>query len=162
MIISRSIELDYGHTLPNHYSFCNQIHGHRAKVVSYVQGEVDNQINNSSQGMVLDFKILKQLMMSEIHDVLDHGFAVWIDDEDDLKFIVKRNKKYLLTGEPPTAEYLAKWGFNQLYSKLPKEIILQSLEWYETPTSVAKYSLEDKLKDNNFFQPLINIYGVKE
>ena len=137
--ISRKIELDYGHTLPNHFSFCSQLHGHRATVIAHVQGKVNSTVGDSSQGMVLDFKILKELMMEKIHDVLDHGFAVWKDDKEDLEFIIKRNKKYLITDEPPTAEYLAKWSYNQLASFLPKEISLIKVEWYETPSSVAQY-----------------------
>lgn len=143
MLISKEIQLDYGHTLPNHYSFCNQVHGHRARVIAYVEGPLITNTGDSSEGMVLDFSILKQLMMSEIHAVLDHGFAVWKDDKEDLEFIVKRNKKYLITDSPPTAEFLAKWAYLQLLSKLPKDISLMGVEWYETPNSKAVYSSDD-------------------
>lgn len=139
MIITREIGIDYGHTLPNHFSFCNQIHGHRARIIAYVEGDTVTDENSSSQGMVLDFKILKQLMMEHIHDVLDHGFAVWEKDEKDLEFIKERNSRYLITEEPPTAEYLAKWAFHQIAGKLPKELELLKIDWYETPNSCATY-----------------------
>jgi len=138
--ISREIGLDYGHTLPNHFSFCNQLHGHRARVIAVVEGEVNATEGSSSQGMVFDFKILKELMTTEIHDVLDHGFAVWSRDEKDRDFVTARNKKYIITPEPPTAEYLAKWAFYQLEKKLPKELTLVEVKWYETPGAEATYS----------------------
>ena len=141
MQISKAIELDYGHTLPNHFSFCNQIHGHRAKVVATVSGEVCTQPGDSGQGMLLDFIFLKKAMMEKIHAVLDHGFAVWKEDVEDLGFIVNRNKKFLITEEPPTAEFLAKWAYLQILSEIPQGLNLESVTWYETPTSAATFGL---------------------
>lgn len=138
--ISREIGVDYGHTLPNHFSFCNQLHGHRGRVIATVEGDVDDTEGSSSQGMVFDFKILKELMTTEIHDVLDHGFAVWEKDKKDMDFVVARNSKYLITDEPPTAEFLAKWAFLQLEKKLPSNITLVEVKWYETPGAEATYS----------------------
>jgi len=149
MQISREIQLDYGHTLPNHYSFCNQIHGHRARVIATIEGEVSKIKNDSSQGMVMDFKFLKTFMMEYIHKILDHGFAVWKEDKEDFDFIIKRNKKFLVLNDPPTAENLAKWAFNQLKDKFSKNIILIKVDWYETPSSFAIYTKED-LKNEKF------------
>lgn len=144
MEVTKRIELDYGHTLPKHYSFCSQIHGHRAYIDATVEGTMLNKENDSSQGMVLDFKFMKDIMMKYIHDVLDHGFAVWEKDEADKEFILKRNTKVLLTNDPPTAECLAKWAFNQLYDKIPKGLQLKNIRWYETPTSYAEYNIDNK------------------
>jgi len=150
MYVTKSIELDYGHTLPNHYSFCSQIHGHRAKVEATVEGEVSDKVGDSNQGMVLDFKFLKQALMTKVHDVLDHGFAVWKDDKEDLEFIVKRNSKVLITDEPPTAEYLAKWAYHQIQTELPGGLKLNKIKWYETPTSFATYTKECFRRDTYF------------
>lgn len=139
IIICRRIELDYGHTLPNHYSFCNQIHGHRAVIEAYVSGEVNTTPGDSSEGMVLDFSILKKLMMEHIHGVLDHGFAVWDQDAEDRAFIEQRNSKVLVTPQPPTAEYLAEWAFHQVGPHLPQDIALERIVWWETPNSRAVY-----------------------
>lgn len=139
MEITRRIELDYGHTLPNHYSFCSQIHGHRASVEATVRGDIIKKKGASSQGMVLDFKFLKETMMDHIHGVLDHGFAVWKDDKQDLAFITKRNEKYLVMLDPPTAENLAAWAYNQLVQHMPVGILLVSVRWWETPNSVAEF-----------------------
>lgn len=144
MEVTKRIEVDYGHTLPRHYSFCSQIHGHRAFIDATIEGKINKTENDSSQGMVVDFKLLKEIMMNNIHDILDHGFAVWEKDEVDKEFILKRNTKFLVTKEPPTAEYLAKWAFYQIDDKLPDEIILKSVKWYETPSSYAEYTIDDK------------------
>lgn len=145
--VSKRIELDYGHTLPNHYSFCNQLHGHRGFVEAYVTGVVVDTPGDSSQGMVLDFTILKKTMMDKVHGLLDHGFAVWKDDKEDLDFVVKRNTRFLITNEPPTAEFLVKWAYSQIVSGLPSALTLDKVIWYETPTSAAYYTREDWLED---------------
>lgn len=162
MIIKKTIELDYGHILPNHFSFCNQIHGHRGVITAHVQGEVIKKSGDSSEGMVIDFKIVKSLMMATIHDVLDHGFAVWDQDTKQdimisggtigtsvLEIIIARNTKVLRCAEPPTAEYLAKWAFATLYPLLKDHNVkLVNVDWQETPSSVASYSFIDYEKDN--------------
>jgi 6-pyruvoyltetrahydropterin/6-carboxytetrahydropterin synthase len=143
MEITKTIELDYGHTLPAHFGFCSQLHGHRAKVLATVEGELNKVKGDSSQGMVLDFGVLKQVMVDRIHSFLDHGFAVWKDDTDDLAFIIKRNRRILITEEPPTAEYLAGWAFKQIVDYLPPELKLKQVVWYETPNSYATYTFND-------------------
>jgi 6-pyruvoyltetrahydropterin/6-carboxytetrahydropterin synthase len=147
--VSKRIEIDYGHTLPNHFSFCNQFHGHRGFIEAHVKGEVNIDDGNSSQGMVIDFKILKQLMMEKIHGVLDHGFAIWDVPSNDLEFIRGRNNKYITTSEPPTAEYLAKWAFFQIAPNLPENLELEKVIWYETPTSAAIYTQEQAQVETN-------------
>lgn len=142
MRISRKIEIDYGHTLPNSFSFCNQLHGHRGVVVATVEGSVIQQEGDGEEGMVMDFKFLKDIMIRHIHDVLDHGFAVWKDDREDLEFILKRNTRVLITDEPPTAECLARWAFNQIRNKLPNEVQLKEVTWYETPNNWATFTGE--------------------
>ena len=139
MRITKRIELDYGHTLPQHYSFCSQLHGHRGRIEAVVDGELNVKEGDSSQGMVLDFGILKQIMMDEVHAKLDHAFAVWINDTADLEFIKTRNTRYLITPVPPTAEYLAQWSYEVIAARLPADMSLLYVRWYETPNSWADY-----------------------
>lgn len=145
MKITRKIEIDYGHTLPNHYSFCNQLHGHRGVIEVTVQGPVVSANGKSEEGMVMDFKFLKEILKEKIHDVLDHGFAVWKDDHEDLEFILKRNTKVLITDAPPTAEVLAKWAFFEIRKALPDTIKLVQVRWNETPNNWADYTTEDAM-----------------
>lgn len=152
--ITKKIEIDYGHTLPNHYSFCSQIHGHRGVIEATVEGEISHVSGSSDQGMVMDFGFLKKIMMEQIHAKLDHGFAVWKDDPtissvevesnpipvSTKAFILSRNSKIVITDEPPTAEYLAKWCFYQILPHVPPNILLVRVVFYETPNSKAEYS----------------------
>jgi 6-pyruvoyltetrahydropterin/6-carboxytetrahydropterin synthase len=143
MRIARKIEIDYGHTLPNSFSFCNQIHGHRGVVVATVEGNVISRSTDDEEGMVMDFKFLKEIMIEHIHDRLDHGFAVWKHDDEDLDFITRRNSRVLITDDPPTAECLARWAFNEIRHHLPEGITLKHIRWYETPNNYAEYDGND-------------------
>lgn len=143
MRVTRKIELDYGHTLPDHYSFCSEIHGHRAIVEATVIGKLIEDPGASQHGMVFDFQYLKDAMVEYIHDILDHGFAVWEEDDVTREFIEERNTKVLVLEHPPTAEVLAQWAFNQIADKLPDGISLESIRWYETPNNWADYTFMD-------------------
>lgn len=151
MIIKRIVEIDYGHTLPDYVGFCNQLHGHRAKIVAHFEGKVyDN-------GMLVDFKVCKDYMKSAIVDVLDHGFAVWIGDTEKVKmdvdediydvstldFVLARNDRVLECELPPTAEYLAYWAMREINQKIFDEwkggnVRCVRIEWHETPNNIAE------------------------
>ena len=159
--ITRRIEIDYGHVLPNHFSFCNQIHGHRGVIEVTVSGEISTDFGASNEGMVLDFSFIKDIMMKKIHSILDHGFAIWTHDNtlvcvdtQDISvsvkdFIIARNTKVLVLDEPPTAEILAKWAYKEfekeLYIRYQRSVddgllSLEKVRWYETPNNFAEYS----------------------
>ena len=163
-IISKQIEVDYGHTLPEHSGFCNQIHGHRAKIIAFVQGDV--KVNSGSdKGMIIDFGIIKKLMMQYIHSRIDHGFAVWEYDKTTMEFIAVRNNpdKVVILSEPPTAEALSKWAFHRLvYHIAIENLLLTQIHWHETPNSIAYYTIQDYLKDFSEEKQQREIFGKEK
>jgi 6-pyruvoyltetrahydropterin/6-carboxytetrahydropterin synthase len=152
-IVSKRITVEYGHVLPDYMGFCNQLHGHRGEVIVKVKGQM--RPIGSERGMVMDFSYLKRLMMEYIHDKLDHAFCVWKGDVkrfsvhvepgdriislSTLDFVTSRNDRYLITDEPPTSEYLAKWCYHQIQPHLPKDVQLMEVTFYETENSFAVY-----------------------
>lgn len=159
MKIVRKIEIDYGHTLPRHFGFCNQIHGHRGVIECVFEGIVKDEIEDSENGMVMDFAICKKIMMEEIHAVLDHGFALWKEAKYDvvniggkeistLEFISARNTKIVLLDQPPTAEVLGIYFFEKITLRLEKQdhaVRLVELIWHETPNNKAIIKYGDML-----------------
>jgi 6-pyruvoyltetrahydropterin/6-carboxytetrahydropterin synthase len=75
---TKQIELDAAHRVTYHDSKCKNIHGHRYKVEATVRGTLFTE--GSSEGMVLDFGIIKQTMMQFIHDNCDHAAIFWWRD----------------------------------------------------------------------------------
>lgn len=145
--ITRQIEFDAGHRIPNHSSKCRNLHGHRYVVQATVEGEINQETRDSSEGMVEDFSVLKDAMMTYIHNVLDHrmilhredifihGYVLGIKEMD----YVFRSLGIVTHDYIPTAENLARWCFEQLASNLPT-LNLVNVRVYETPNCWADYS----------------------
>lgn len=77
--ISRTIEIDMGHRVPDHGSKCRNLHGHRYKIEAVLEAKKLAEEGEES-GMVMDFGFIKELMMKHIHDVFDHALALYVGD----------------------------------------------------------------------------------
>lgn len=140
--ITKVIEWDMGHRVPNHKSKCRNPHGHRYRLELTVAGPVGATSGDSAEGMVLDFGDVKSLMMSRIHDALDHGFMVHAGDSvlrplfEDLQ---RQGFKVIVTPFVPTAENLAAWCYEQLAPCFPAGLRIAQVRLYETPNSWADF-----------------------
>jgi 6-pyruvoyltetrahydropterin/6-carboxytetrahydropterin synthase len=142
--ISKEIEFDAGHRVPLHESKCKNPHGHRYRVVAYIEGDLITE--GPESGMVRDFSVVKQLLVDLVHDKYDHGFIVHEDDLDVLEAfqVILTNEGYrsnldfkvIVVPFIPTAECLAKGIYDDMKPHLPN---LFKVEVWETPTSCAEY-----------------------
>jgi len=143
MIITKQIEIDMGHRIPNHNGKCKNLHGHRYKIVLGVEGDLEEK--GSNEGMVLDFGELKKVLIETIDNKYDHSFVLYSNDK-----YLKCFKEMHLDGLNinfvnfiPTAENLAKHFYEILKPILEKRNInISFLEVHETPTSMARYTGE--------------------
>ena len=55
MRITRRLEFDAGHRIPNHDSRCRHLHGHRYAIEVTVSGDIVTAEGDAEQGMVTDF-----------------------------------------------------------------------------------------------------------
>jgi len=104
------------------FGLCNNpnFHGHNYELIVSVTGEIDKET-----GYVIDMKVLKDLIKSEVEDVFDHK---------NLNIEVPEFQKL-----NPTAENIVVVIFNKLKPKLSKEFDLE-VTLYETPRNFVKYS----------------------
>lgn len=139
MIISKEVQFDAGHRVPEHGSKCRHPHGHRYRVVAYAAGEI--QRAGEADGMVLDFGDLKRGLTEAVHDPLDHGFLVSANDAVLRDALDREDWKVTILDETPTAENLAVWCWEHLSAWLERHapaVTLAALEVWETPTSMAR------------------------
>lgn len=125
--ITRRIEIDAAHRVPDHKSKCYNIHGHRYVIEAKCSGKV---IETGEQtGMVMDFGFLKACMIAAIHDPCDHG-TIFYQDDHILREIwagIEMNVrphwgpntyrdgwKLYVMGKVPTAENLAEHWYHEL------------------------------------------------
>jgi len=103
---------------------CNNphFHGHNYELVVSVTGEIDQDT-----GYVIDMKVLKDLIKSEVEDVFDHkNLNLQVEEFKDLN---------------PTAENIVVVIWDKLRTHLKEEHDL-SVTLYETPRNFVTYTGE--------------------
>lgn len=106
------------------FGLCNNpnFHGHNYELVASVTGAIDPET-----GYVIDVKILKDIIKSEVEDAFDHkNLNVEVPEFKDLN---------------PTAENIAVVIYNKIKAKLDSKFHLE-ITLYETPRNFVTYSGE--------------------
>lgn len=106
----------------NIFGKCNNpnFHGHNYELIVSVTGKIDTET-----GYVIDMKILKDIIKTEVEDAFDHkNLNVEVPEFKDLN---------------PTAENIAVVIFNKMKPKLDKDLALE-ITLYETPRNFVTYS----------------------
>ncbi|NJB82652.1 6-pyruvoyl trahydropterin synthase family protein [Wenyingzhuangia aestuarii] len=95
-------------------------HGHNYELVVSVTGPVDQET-----GFVMDLKILKRLIKTEVEDILDHK---------NLNLEIPEFKE-----TNPTAENISIYIWHRLRAHIPSNLTL-AITLYETPRNYVTYS----------------------
>jgi len=101
---------------------CNNAnyHGHNYEIIASVTGEI-----NKETGYVLDVKILKDIIKTEVEDAFDHkNLNLDVEEFKDLN---------------PTAENIVVVIYNKIKAKIDSKLELE-VTLYETPRNFVTYS----------------------
>ncbi|WP_299112551.1 6-carboxytetrahydropterin synthase [uncultured Winogradskyella sp.] len=104
------------------FGLCNNpnFHGHNYELIASVTGDIDPET-----GYVIDVKILKDIIKSEVEDAFDHkNLNVEVEEFKDLN---------------PTAENIAVVIYNKIKPKLDSKFHLE-ITLYETSRNFVTYS----------------------
>ena len=142
MQITRRLEFDAGHRIPNHASQCRHLHGHRYAIEITLSGEVITVEGVSEQGMVMDYSEVKRIAKEQLVDQWDHAFLVYRNDATVLEFLQSLpGHKTVVLDVPPTAENLATVAFGILApayrDTYGNHLKLERVRIYETPNNWA-------------------------
>ncbi|MDH2915433.1 MAG: 6-carboxytetrahydropterin synthase QueD [Gallionella sp.] len=145
MQITRRLEFDAGHRIPNHNSQCKHLHGHRYAIEITLSGDVITTEGVSEQGMVMDFTDVKRIAKERVVDVWDHAFLVYRGDKAVLDFLnTLPNHKTVVLEVIPTAENLAKVAFDLLVDAYRdtygNHLKLERVRLFETPNNWADHT----------------------
>ncbi|MCK8824927.1 6-carboxytetrahydropterin synthase QueD [Fuchsiella alkaliacetigena] len=148
--VSKEFSWDMAHMLAEHEGLCKNLHGHTYKLEVQVTKEVENRAQcSSTEGMVIDFKELKQIVNNCIIEPLDHAFMYWTESPDELEHslaetLEQGGRKIVKVNFRPTAEMMAVYFFDLLKSEFAnRNIILQKVKVWETPSSYAEVRREN-------------------
>jgi len=110
---------DAAHYLPEYLGKCEQLHGHRFKVVMRIQGE-----SVAKDGMVYDFSAMKRHLRETLAAV-DHTCL---------------NDVAPFAGRAPSSENIAAWLYDELKARMDgTSVRLTEVEVWESPSSGVLY-----------------------
>ncbi len=142
MFITRRLEFDAGHRIPNHNSQCRHLHGHRYALEITLSGEIIDAEGQSEQGMVMDFSDVKRIAQDKLVNLWDHAFLAYRGDRAVCEFLATLpGHKTVIMDVVPTAENLAKVAFDLLdpayVDSYGNHLRLERIRLFETPNNWA-------------------------
>jgi 6-pyruvoyltetrahydropterin/6-carboxytetrahydropterin synthase len=142
MLITRRLEFDAGHRIPDHKSQCRHLHGHRYVIEITLSGDIISLEGDASKGMVMDFSEVKTLAKEHLVDAWDHAFLAYSGDTLVAQFLQSLpDHKTVLLDCIPTAENLALQAFAILDTvyrdTYGNHLRLHQVRLYETPNCWA-------------------------
>jgi len=148
VIITRRLEFDAGHRIPDHRSLCRHLHGHRYAIEVTVSGDITRMDGDPRNGMVVDFSEIKTLIKQLVVDRWDHAFLAYQGDTAIIAFLdTLPDHRTVVLDVVPTAENLAQKAFDLLDAPVGalanKALRLENVRIYETPNCWADAKRRD-------------------
>lgn len=142
--LTRLFTFEAAHALQHYTGACRNIHGHSYKLQVTIIGTPIVSETHPNDGMVLDFKELKQLVQETILDPLDHALLLRQDSSPELVEALRHlDHKLVLTPYQPTCENMLIDFKQRLKHKFPPYIELHSMKLWETEKSFAEWYAAD-------------------
>ena len=142
MLITRRLEFDAVHRIPDHKSQCRHLHGHRYAIEITLSGQVIDKAGDAANGMVMDFSQVKSLANTHLVHEWDHAFLAYAGDHAIVDFLATLpGHKTVILDRVPTAENLARIAFERLDAvyrdTYGNHLQLKQVRLYETPNCWA-------------------------
>ena len=141
--VTKTIEWDMGHRIPNHNGQCRYPHGHSYKLEVTLKGTPITTKGASDEGMLIDFSDLKKILKEKIQSVLDHRFIIAEEDHFFKKALgeeASRELKIVYMPFIPTSENLIIWCYEQIKNEFPENLSCSKLKLYESSSSWSEYT----------------------
>lgn len=145
--LTKQFSFEMAHALPAYEGKCHNIHGHSYKLFVTVEGAPLQHQGAPTDGMVLDFHQLKEIVNRHIVEQFDHALVLPRkgqepdDNTDSPTQLGGYAAKLILVDFQPTSENLLLHFARLLNGQLPAGTRLHSLKLYETETSCAELIL---------------------
>ena len=131
---------DAAHFLTDYHGKCENLHGHRWRVVAYLaQEKLWNE--GTHKDMVIDFGEFKHVLR-ELTEELDHSFIVEEGSLMPETLACLEKEGFALSMMPfrTTAENLARYFYDRMADS---GLSISQLEFYQTPNNCAIYYWEN-------------------
>jgi 6-pyruvoyltetrahydropterin/6-carboxytetrahydropterin synthase len=135
--IRKKFKFEMAHLLDTCYSEeCQNIHGH-----SYVLEVFIQALGLNADGMIIDFKKLKEIVQKLVIDRFDHSLVLSNCDKNRYDWVSLIPGKKVIVGYNPTAENMTRDIYDSLFHVIAMELPLTQLKirLHETDTGYAEY-----------------------
>lgn len=144
LTLTKRFHFEMAHLLPNYDGLCKNLHGHSYKMEVCVSGLPNQETGCTDEGMIIDFKLLKEIVNSSVIEKVDH--SVLLNNQTDKILIDVLKQQQLKVFEVdfrPTTENLLVYFSKLIAEKLPKGVSLHCLRLQETEGSFAEFYPEN-------------------
>jgi 6-pyruvoyltetrahydropterin/6-carboxytetrahydropterin synthase len=144
--VTKTFSFEMAHALNNYDGDCKNIHGHSYKLAVTVSGNVSKILQSPKEGMVIDFKHIKDVVKEILSDY-DHSLQL----NEAMKSLVNETflsqfKNTRFVAFQPTCENILLEIKNRIHERIGKSVKLVSVRLDETATSYAEWLVSDNVK----------------
>lgn len=141
--LTKRFTFEMAHALPSYQGKCHNIHGHSYKLFVTVEGAPLHLQGAPTDGMVLDFHQLKEIVSHHIIEPFDHALVLPRTPDTDMPKDALEGfaAKLIWVDFQPTTENLLLHFARLLNGTIPTGTRLHSLKLYETESSCAELIL---------------------
>lgn len=144
--VTREFTFEMAHVLRNYDGPCRNVHGHSYRLFVTISGFPVNDIDNTKNGMVIDFTELKRIVLEKIVDLFDHSVVISNDfDREKMEMMKKTFGNTVVVDYQPTCENLVADFASRLKQEMPEGVQLHNLKLYETAKSYAEWFATDNI-----------------
>lgn len=136
--VTKIFYFEMAHAIHGYSGQCKQIHGHSYELHITVSANEKNDQYLPGTAFVIDFKELKQLVISNVINMLDHKLVLSRDYISSHPGILSEENLFLFDAEP-SAENLLLFIKSILSTMLPPTVNLTGLKLFETKDSYASW-----------------------
>lgn len=136
--ITKIFHFETAHAIQGYQGACRNIHGHSYELHITVCAKQDESQYLPGTGILVDFKIIKQVVSEAVVKPLDHILLLsqaYIDTHPG----AENNENLMVFEAEPTAENILLYIKRKITPLLPGHVQLQRIRLYETKDSYAEW-----------------------
>ncbi|MCL1973775.1 MAG: 6-carboxytetrahydropterin synthase [Bacteroidetes bacterium] len=142
--LTKEFRFEGAHALKGYQGKCRHLHGHSYRLRVSVSGIPNDLLSDPINGMVMDFRTLKELVHNLIIEPFDHALLLR-NDAPLTEALTETYQNVLVFPFQPTCERLCLHFAALLAPAIPPPARLFSLRLYETSNSFAEWFATDNL-----------------
>lgn len=143
--LTKCFTFDMAHAITGYEGKCRNIHGHTYHMEVCVKGVVAVE-PGSSDGMVMDFAVLKHMVEDKIVNKYDHALVLEAaTNVKEISVLRAQYDKIITYPCVPTTENILLNMVEELRSAMPSHVELYSVKLAETETSYATWYRNDNI-----------------